>query len=113
MKTLILAVCGLGILAGIFCFNRPRTTAYAPNTTVTEPSAAPTAEAAIKTEPVVAVTSTPAATVVVPTPSMPPQVPVQHVAEASSATSKSRADQALVGQALDILVSPQVAYGQK
>jgi tetratricopeptide (TPR) repeat protein len=109
MKKSILAVLGLSLLAGVFCFlNRSRTLTDAPAPPVAEAVTPPAGEAPLKAEPILA--ARPQAT---PPASLPTPVPAGSKTELSPASTKARLDEAFVNRALEILVSPQVGYGQK
>jgi tetratricopeptide (TPR) repeat protein len=109
MKKTILAVTGLSLLVGILCFlTQTRTLTDAPAPPVAEAVTAPPSEVPLKAEPILA--AQPLATPPAPPPSAKPAGPA---IEPSPASSKARLDEALVSQAVEVLVSAQAGHGQK
>ncbi len=111
MKNLVLAISGLSILVGVFCYlNRSRALTDIPDAPVAAAvnAPAPVREDPLESEPIMAA-EPPSA----PRPSLPAPMPVEQESEPSPASTDARVDEALVNQAIEILVSPQIGYGQK
>ncbi len=106
MKNLTIAILGAGVLVGaILYINRPQATPMGPAEPVVEADATITSEAPAPERVAPPSASTQA-------PSAAPESARQQKAK-PSLDSKARLDLTMVNQAVDILVSPQVGYGQK
>jgi tetratricopeptide (TPR) repeat protein len=107
MKSLTLAALGAGVLVGVtYWLKQAPASPDTPREIVVETVSPPTPEAPVRTEPIMPVhdQSNPAASAIAQDPSQ---------ARPSRDLTKAQLDAALINQTVDILVSPQIGYGQR